>query len=814
MKIFVTLALSLFLFCTAIHVFSAEADKSDAEKLHCLGLISGVGNNQDGSIDFDTEGNLTRAQAITQIVRFLGMEKTAISTDYVLPFTDLPTWAVPYVGYAYTTGITKGVSATKFGSDDRVSEATFLTLVLRTLGYDDTKGDFLWNNPYTLAKTVGILDNENVDNDFTRGDAFTICYKALTATVKSGDYIKDQLIAKGVFTTETYDKVAGNTAAPIIPTNPVTKLYSIKELNRNVTVGSHASDDIATAMLEINYRESLSLTSATTGQTRYDNAFYPRIKKIRDNLYVMFWMWGELGPHLLWSTSKDGVNWEPPQLFYRNEEHPLTYVGGSLDGVADRYCAVNADLSVLDDGDVLCTYYVRPNKGYIEYPALNMLMLVRGEVTEQGDILWGEHKAIYHGQGWEPFIWQRDDSIIEIYWSSPVAYIGKYGYDENIRSAGVMMIQSKDNGYTWTPNIQPGDANYYQANRIFNQYIGDRVPNVKDKNYTEAVPYFGGQMPAVTRLYNGKTLLACEVRKLDLGFTLATDISLDGGEWNSLGMLDATPDSDWKENLSGAGPYLASFPSGEIYISYHSNNRFYGRMISPDGDTVDSHQFVTVPEGSGMWGASELVSSHEVITVAQQKDFITGISGIAITHAYLNHRINAAKLSVSTDGYTNEWEENTDAFFVGSETQAQIAVQVAHDNNNVHFLISRLDEYLTDGDIVTLSIGISKTSYYRIKIDLSGNVKIEHVDGGTVKDTFTGGTAVIKLFGTLNQNSDKDTGALTEFSLPKELIGISEAPSFKLSLALDNKDGLGITSDGISGISPFNTDRWPAVIFD
>ena len=813
MKKVLSLLLALLMLASATPFVSAAetlSGQAAAENLHALGLLAGVGKNADGSVNFDVGGKLTRAQAITQIVRFLGAEKTATASTYTHPFTDLPAWAVPYVGYAFENGITKGVSATKFGTDDRMGDAAFLTLILRVLGYKDAEGDFVWNNPYTLAKTAGLIDSETPDGDFTRGDAFVICYRAITATVKSGASIKEQLIGKGVFTAETFDKVAGK--APTAPAEAVTKLYNIKELNRNAENGSHASDDIATAMLEINLRESLELSSGTTGQARYDNAFYPRIKKIRDNLYLMLWMWGELGPHLLRAYSTDGVHWSAPEVFYRNEEHPVNYEYGALAGVKDNYCAVNADACVLDNGDVLCTYYVRPNKGYRDYPELNTLVLVRGTVTDAGTISWGEHKAIYHGQGWEPFIWQREDGIVEIYWSSPVAYMNKYGYDEEVRSAGVMMIQSRDNGFTWTPNVQPGDTNYYQATRIFNQYVGDRVPNVKDKNYTEAVPYFGGQMPAVTRLYNGKTLLAIEVKKLDGGFTMTTQVSPEGGNWKPLDMLEPTEGSDWTKNPKGAGPYLATFPSGEVYLTYHWANKFHGRMVSPDGMTMDSQEFITVPKGSGMWGASELVGSHEVITVAQMMNFTTKISGIALTHAYLNHRINAANLAVTVDGYTNEWEQSTDALFVGSETQAQMTVQAAHDSDNIYFLISRLDEYLTDGDTATLNLGVGKSNYYRVKVGMAGILSIEYVEGGAVKKTVEGGKAVVTPFGTVNNDADKDEGVSIELSIPKAMLGNPD--SFTLSPQLSNQDGIGATNDAITGLSPFLTARWPAVILD
>ena len=94
MKKLLCLLFACLLLVTAAPLsFAAESGQSAAENLHALGLLAGVGKNADGSVNFDVDGKLTRAQAITQIVRFLGMEKTATASTYEHPFTDLPAWA-------------------------------------------------------------------------------------------------------------------------------------------------------------------------------------------------------------------------------------------------------------------------------------------------------------------------------------------------------------------------------------------------------------------------------------------------------------------------------------------------------------------------------------------------------------------------------------------------------------------------------------------------------------------------------------------------------------------------------------------------
>jgi hypothetical protein len=93
---------------------------SAAEKLHTLGMLAGVGTNPDGSINYELEASINRAQAVTLVVNLLGKYDEAISQTWVTPFTDVPGWALPFVGYAYSNQITAGISETKFGASDPI----------------------------------------------------------------------------------------------------------------------------------------------------------------------------------------------------------------------------------------------------------------------------------------------------------------------------------------------------------------------------------------------------------------------------------------------------------------------------------------------------------------------------------------------------------------------------------------------------------------------------------------------------------------------------------------------------------------------
>ena len=783
-----------------------------ADALYALGLVGGYGKNADGSVNFALGEKLTRAQAFVLVVRFVGAEKDATSSVQSHPFTDVPAWANPYIGYVYANGITKGVSETRFDPDTPVSEAAFLTIMLRVLGYNDGAGDFKWDDPYTLAQSVDIVDAKA--DTFNRGGAFVICYRALTATVKSGNRIAEQLIAKGVFTKEAYDKAMnpGDDTPIVIPGESTLKtvITPIAELNTKGEDGDHADDDFNTASLEIDYRQTAELTSAKTGYSRYDNAWYPRVKKVRDDLYLLLYHYGQYGQHIYWTTSRDGVKWNAPSVLYQGGASAtgFTHAEGPLAGTKDDMRAVNPDACVLDNGDILCVYSVRSNKGYQQVIDLNGLELVRGKVTASGGIQWSKPTKIYTGTNWEPFIMQRDDGQIEIYFSSSVTYIAKYGFDKAKRSSGTGLIVSKDGGYTWTPDVQAGDKNYYRPTVVYQQAIGEKkTPN------GETAMYFSGQMPSVVQLYNGKSMIAVEVHSLNNKYTISLATSEAGGNWKDLGITEEGPSTMMKDVFTGAAPYLARFKSGEVYLTYTSKG-LKGRMAKADGTAVSSKEFTAVPGAAGSWGSTEIVGSHAVLSTAP---VVNGDKrGVKIVRSYLNHRINAPKTAVTVDGYTNDWDniENTDALFVGSESQAQITLRAAHDDENVYFLVSRLDDFMTSSDAVMVCIGAGETADYRVVVGVDGSVSIDHYSAGAKQSSITGGTAVVKVLGTLNNNEDTDEGCVYEIAVPKSAVGLTGAKSFKVRPVLTNKDSNNVILDTLTGVTAYSTALWPDIVLD
>ena len=195
-KILCILLACVMLFSTMTTAFAASSEAAEAaESLHALGLFNGTGTNEDGTPNYDLDREPSRAEAVTMLVRLLGKEEEAKNGTWTTPFTDVADWAKPYVGYAYTNGLTSGTSATTFGGTATVTASQYLTFILRALGYQSGT-DFQWDKAWELSDKIGLTDERYVSNEqfFSRGDVANISYTALTTATKGSNtplYVKN-----------------------------------------------------------------------------------------------------------------------------------------------------------------------------------------------------------------------------------------------------------------------------------------------------------------------------------------------------------------------------------------------------------------------------------------------------------------------------------------------------------------------------------------------------------------------------------------------------------------------------------------------
>lgn len=178
--------------------------EESANALYELGLFQGTGETANGKPIYSLDTAPTRAQAVTMLVRLLGRESEARAGSWTTPFTDLADWAKPYVGYAYTNGLTNGLGEGRFGSNDKVTANQYLTFILRALGYS-SESDFQWNKAAAFSDSVGLTHGEYAAaRSSTRGDTARISFAALAQTRKgSEETLAAQLVRQGAVQAKT-----------------------------------------------------------------------------------------------------------------------------------------------------------------------------------------------------------------------------------------------------------------------------------------------------------------------------------------------------------------------------------------------------------------------------------------------------------------------------------------------------------------------------------------------------------------------------------------------------------------------------------
>ena len=536
-------------------------------------------------------------------------------------------------------------------------------------------------------------------------------------------------------------------------------IHSINSLNAGEPVINDHAADWDKSLLEPNYRQYTEVTGDTL---RIREANYPRIKKIADDRYILFYQDARVARNIYYSVSSDLKEWGLGLNLFASRSI-------TVNGESDTLCYSTCDATVLQNGDIMAIASFRSSRNFRRTNEFNGLAM---KISSDGGRTWGEEQIIYKGSNWEPQILQLPDGEIQVYFThggpkiQPQMEAG-IPESEMVPSSGTAIIRSKDNGKTWDPYVMEPP---YAAHRVSQQYA-----------YTKkGIQVFTDQMPCAILLNNTDTIaLAMEsmfVRDGEDVLYITTAYSDDN--W-AVGLgLDEEGPADKQENMwHGAAPYLRQFPSGETVLSYNQK-RFQIRL----GDSL-AREFgdpLFPLNGTGRWGSLELIQSHIVVgTMAYVFEDKSEQNRIMISQNVLNHRIDAPRARIRVDGDNTDWDDATDALFVGSDSQAQAAVRPAKDDDNLYFLVERLDTDLSDGDTVELYLADSgsdtlDTNTLRLTVGPNGLMGAARFDGSDFAEIEAGGIqAAVTLQGTVGNDGDEDTGYLVEVAVPRSLLRIS-----------------------------------------
>lgn len=173
----------------------------EADKLKSLNLFKGT------DIGYELERTANRIEAGIMLVRLLGKESEALGGQFEHPFTDVPDWAGKYVGYMYENGLTKGISDDLFAPFMVIDAKSYITFLLRALGYSEETEDFTWQESVENAHQMGILSSveraELENQEFNRGLMAAMSYNAVNTVLKDEKFTLAVKLAKAESIPET-----------------------------------------------------------------------------------------------------------------------------------------------------------------------------------------------------------------------------------------------------------------------------------------------------------------------------------------------------------------------------------------------------------------------------------------------------------------------------------------------------------------------------------------------------------------------------------------------------------------------------------
>ena len=184
----------------------AGSDYSEAvTMLSDLGIIQG---KDDGK--YHPEDTITRAEACAMIARLMTGDPNVSQYVGAQSFTDVAkgSWKDSAIGYCYINGIVIGVGNNKFEPDRAITDAEFITMVVRAMGYETA--DMKQNYPYSYmsnAQAIGLLDGTNMvaSTDALRGEDAQVIYNALFTDYARGAKLVNTTHGTSV---ETYPTLA------------------------------------------------------------------------------------------------------------------------------------------------------------------------------------------------------------------------------------------------------------------------------------------------------------------------------------------------------------------------------------------------------------------------------------------------------------------------------------------------------------------------------------------------------------------------------------------------------------------------------
>ena len=184
--------------------YTDVADTNNVEAIEVLKAVGVMVGDENGN--FNPDQNVTRNEMAVIMANL--MEYNVATYKDTSPFTDVPSWAEPYVAACWTNGITAGYSDTIYGGSDTVTTAQAALMLMKALGYFQYASDFGQEWQLATLKQGNNIDlfvgvDSRAEDPLTRNDVAQLVLNTLkagtvTASTSSNITIGDITIASDV----------------------------------------------------------------------------------------------------------------------------------------------------------------------------------------------------------------------------------------------------------------------------------------------------------------------------------------------------------------------------------------------------------------------------------------------------------------------------------------------------------------------------------------------------------------------------------------------------------------------------------------
>ena len=164
---------------------ASYADVTSEDNVEAIDVLEAVGIMiGDESGNFNPDQNVTRNEMAVVMSNL--MEYNVASYRDTSPFTDVPSWAEPYVAACWANGITAGYSDTIYGGSDTVTTAQAALMLMKALGYFQYSSDFGSDWQLSTVRQGNDIDlfvgvDSGVEQAMTRNDVAQLVLNTLEA---------------------------------------------------------------------------------------------------------------------------------------------------------------------------------------------------------------------------------------------------------------------------------------------------------------------------------------------------------------------------------------------------------------------------------------------------------------------------------------------------------------------------------------------------------------------------------------------------------------------------------------------------------